>query len=396
MKRTVLVVGVSLLCAASVWGHSPQRPTRRDPRPITPVVPVRPRTPKPQVQIAILLDTSNSMDGLIDQAKIQLWSIVNEFIYARRNDCAPDVEVALYEYGNDRLPAGGGHIRRVLPFTTDLDHVSEVLFGLTTNGGREYCGWALQEALMDLNWDRDDRTLKTLFIAGNEPFTQGNVDYRVSCRAARQQGVLVNTIHCGSEDDGRSGQWDRGAALAQGRYLNINHNQAVVHIPAPQDDEIAVLNTRLNETYIAYGQLGRKHQQMQVTQDDNAAHLHAEAEVQRIVAKSSSNYRNSHWDLVDAVKEDLQIESLDVEELPEELRTLSPEGRQQFVEVKAREREQIQRRIQELSQQRRAYVARKRQQMATEDQSLGSAVIQAVREQAAKKGFVFIDATQTP
>jgi hypothetical protein len=358
---------------------------------------VRPRTPKPQVQIAILLDTSNSMDGLIDQAKIQLWSIVNEFIYARRNDCAPEVEVALYEYGNDRLPAGGGHIRRVLPFTTDLDHVSEVLFGLTTDGGREYCGLVLQEALTDLHWDRDDRTLKTLFIAGNEPFTQGHVDYRISCRAARQQGVRVNTIHCGSENDGRMGQWDRGAALAQGRYLNINHNQAVVHIPAPQDDEIAVLNTRLNETYIAYGQLGRKHQQMQVAQDDNAAHLHAEAEVERIVAKSSANYRNGHWDLVDAVKQEgFQIEGLDAAALPEELRALSPEQRRQYVEAKAREREQIQRRIQELSQQRRAFVARARQRMATQDQSLGSAVIQAVREQAAEKGFVFVDAAETP
>ena len=32
------------------------------------------------IQIALLLDTSNSMDGLIDQAKSQLWSVVNEFI----------------------------------------------------------------------------------------------------------------------------------------------------------------------------------------------------------------------------------------------------------------------------------------------------------------------------
>ncbi|RPI65426.1 MAG: hypothetical protein EHM44_00590, partial [Ignavibacteriales bacterium] len=30
------------------------------------------------IQLALLLDTSNSMDGLIDQAKSQLWKIVNE------------------------------------------------------------------------------------------------------------------------------------------------------------------------------------------------------------------------------------------------------------------------------------------------------------------------------
>jgi len=31
----------------------------------------------PKIQAAILLDVSNSMDGLIDQAKNQLWNMVN-------------------------------------------------------------------------------------------------------------------------------------------------------------------------------------------------------------------------------------------------------------------------------------------------------------------------------
>ena len=34
------------------------------------------------VKIALLLDTSNSMDGLINQAKAQLWDIVNKFSHA--------------------------------------------------------------------------------------------------------------------------------------------------------------------------------------------------------------------------------------------------------------------------------------------------------------------------
>ena len=40
---------------------------------------VKPAADQPVVQLAILLDTSNSMDGLIAQAKTQLWNIVNEF-----------------------------------------------------------------------------------------------------------------------------------------------------------------------------------------------------------------------------------------------------------------------------------------------------------------------------
>ena len=41
------------------------------------------------IQLAILLDTSNSMDGLINQAKSELWKIVNELALAKKNGKSP-------------------------------------------------------------------------------------------------------------------------------------------------------------------------------------------------------------------------------------------------------------------------------------------------------------------
>ena len=105
---------------------------------------------KELIQMAVLLDTSNSMDGLIGQAKSQLWKIVNELAIAKRNGKNPNIEVALYEYGNSSLSSQDGYIRRVLPLTGDLDTVSEKLFGLTTNGGDEYCGMVIDSAVKNL------------------------------------------------------------------------------------------------------------------------------------------------------------------------------------------------------------------------------------------------------
>ena len=65
-------------------------------------------TKKPLVQIAILLDTSGSMEGLIEQAKSQLWKIVNEFAKAKQDGVTPEVQVALYEYGKSSLAAASG------------------------------------------------------------------------------------------------------------------------------------------------------------------------------------------------------------------------------------------------------------------------------------------------
>ena len=152
---------------------------------------------KPLIQMAILLDTSGSMSGLIEQAKTQLWSIVNEFAMAKRDGKVPVVQVALYEYGKSSLPAKENYLRMILPLTTDLDKVSAELFVLRTNGGDEYCGTVIKAATEGLKWSESNKDLKVIFIAGNEPFTQGKVDYRKSCKAAISKGIIVNTIHCG-------------------------------------------------------------------------------------------------------------------------------------------------------------------------------------------------------
>ena len=196
---------------------------------------------QPVVQLAILLDTSNSMDGLIAQAKTQLWNIVNEFATAKQDGKAPRVQVALYQYGNNGLSEKKGWVQQVVPLTDDLDKLSEQLFALKTNGGEEYCGWVIKDAVKDLEWDSSPKTYKAIFIAGNEPFTQGPVSYVTSCKAAIAKGIIVNTIHCGPEKEGIEGKWKDGAALADGRFLVINQDARIADIPAPQDKKIAGL-----------------------------------------------------------------------------------------------------------------------------------------------------------
>src|SRR5436309_10930716 len=90
--------------------------------------------PKP-VDVVLCLDTSNSMDGLIDSAKRKLWTIVNDLA---KIDPAPTLRVALYSYGNDFYDPKTGWVRKDLDLTTDLDEVYKQLFALTTKGGTEY------------------------------------------------------------------------------------------------------------------------------------------------------------------------------------------------------------------------------------------------------------------
>ena len=258
---------------------------------------------RPKIQMAILLDTSGSMDGLIDQTRNQIWSVVNEFSTAKRRGVTPILELALFEYGNDRYSSEVGHVRKLSNFTRELDRVSEGLFSLTTSGGSEYCGYAIKTAVTELQWSQSDNDIKTIFIAGNEAFTQGPVRYSDAIKLAQEKGISVNTIFAGAYQAGASSGWQVGAQLAGGDYMSINADQQIVHIDAPQDSEIARLNSQLNQTYIPYGALGEQSAKRQVEQDKVNGSISSGLLAKRAKSKSSSYYNNSRWDLVDALSD---------------------------------------------------------------------------------------------
>ncbi len=386
MRRLLVVPVLFLICFVVIASASPAKIT---PAPAHTLHPTR-----QIVQVSLLLDTSNSMDGLIAQAKSQLWRIVNELSSATRNGKHPEVHVALYEYGNDRLNSRTGYIRRVLSFTDNLDTVSENLFALTTNGGSEYCGTVIRDAVAGLEWSRSAEVYKVIFIAGNEPFTQGSVPFRESVSTAAAKGIIVNTIFCGPYQEGINTQWLAGAQSGYGDYFNIDHGVRVVSIAAPQDDEILRLNNELNQTYIAYGVKGEKAKVAQEQQDSNQMTYGKANLSERAAFKAGKQYSStaSSWDVVSAVASgSTKIQELKKEDLPKEMQKMSLKERELFIKENIQKRKDIQAKITKLSNERRQYVAQKEKETAQtgSKQTLDTAVIKSIHSQAALKGYVF-------
>ncbi|MCB0444820.1 MAG: VWA domain-containing protein [Gelidibacter sp.] len=337
------------------------------------------------IKVALLLDTSNSMDGLIDQAKAQLWDIVNELSYAKCNDNKPNLQIALYEYGNDNLNSDEGYIRQILSFSSDLDEISKQLFSLTTNGGNEYCGQVIQTALNQLSWGTNPDDLKLIFIAGNEPFTQGNISYKDAAKLANTKDVSVNTIFCGDYNQGISTYWKSGANLAHGDYMAINHNQTTTYVATPYDDQILQLNQKLNKTYVAYGNDGRQKMALQKEQDQNARGYSEANAVSRAVSKSSYLYKNDTWDLVDAqATKTFSYDDLKDSDLPQELKGKTPSEIKVYITKKRQERNTIQQAIQQFNEKRRLYIM---QQQKTDTNGLENAMINAIKTQAKQKNY---------
>ncbi|TNJ41914.1 VWA domain-containing protein [Tamlana fucoidanivorans] len=339
------------------------------------------------IKVALLLDTSNSMDGLINQAKSQLWDIVNTLSYAKCGTTKPNLQIALYEYGNDNLSSKEGYIKQVLPFGNDLDDISEALFSLTTNGGEEYCGQVIQTSIKQLDWGKNPDDLKLIFIAGNEPFNQGKISYKNVALQAKEKHITINTIFCGNYNQGISSLWKDGADLTHGNYAAINSNKATVYITSPYDDAILILNKKLNQTYVSYGTKGRYKKSMQEAQDRNANKYSKTNAVKRAISKSSHLYKNESWDLVDAeALDEVVIESISDDALPDELKGKSKADIKSYIDAKRQERESIQQEIQKLNKKRNDYVLK--QQKETNN-GLEHVMIQAIKNQAKKKNYIW-------
>lgn len=342
-----------------------------------------------KIQVALLLDTSNSMDGLIDQAKSRLWNIVNTLTTLKYSGQAPQIEIALYEYGNDGLK-DENYIRQVTPLTQDLDLVSEKLFALRTNGGSEYCGAVIRDASMNLNWDKNDKSMKLIYIAGNEPFDQGRINYKEVISTAKTKKIYTNTIFCGNRDEGIQSFWQNGASLGDGKYFNIDSDRKVIYIETPYDVRISECNVKLNDTYIYYGSRGSEYKTKQIAQDKNAEVQSAANAVERTVAKSKKNaYNNEHWDLVDRAEKDANfITTVKEDELPAELKGKSKEEVKKVVAVKSATRDKIQKEIEELSKKRQDFIdTEMKKRGSTDSDDLGKAIEKSILELAKRNGY---------
>jgi hypothetical protein len=161
-------------------------------------------------------------------------------------------------------------------------------------------------------------------------------------------------------------------------------------VATPYDADLARLNAALNVTYIPFGASGAEGASNQRVQDSNAASLNTAALADRAAAKAGKLYTCA-WDLVDAcAAQDVRVEDLPVESLPEVMQAMSVEARKAYVAGKGAERSTIQEEIEQLSARRLQHIAQVVAAGSLDDGRAFDKVLRdAVRSQAEAIGFTF-------
>lgn len=346
---------------------------------------------RPVVEVALCLDVSNSMDGLIAAAKQKLWDVVNDMARAKPT---PELRVALYSYGNNAYDASAGWVRQEIALTSDLDRVSEKLVTLQATkvaGSEEYVARVCRDAVARLDWSANPKALKVIFVCGNEPADQDKeVTLKTVAEAAVRKNIIVNTIYCGGAAHIDAAGWKDFALKSEGRFAAIDQNRPAVAIATPQDKELAELSVKLNETYLFAGKGAKELAANQRRQDDNALKLGGAAAASRAESKAGELYRFAGQDLVEKAKSDpkFDVKKIATEELPDELKKLTPAEREKHVRDLLSKRETLQKQIVELANKRATYLAEEQKKApAAAAQEFDQAVRGALRDQAKKKGI---------
>lgn len=386
--QKIIIVFLTMLVVSLSNAKTLHLPDILDPEKDTTITAIPPTTFKrtgPTVQIGILLDTSNSMDGLINQAKDQLWHIVNEVAKLNKNGDDVVIQVGLFEYGKSSLPKYEGYLQMINHLTDDLDSVSESLFNLKTNGGEEYAGKVILEATNRFAWSNHSDDLKILLIAGNESFAQGNVPYKKAIQKAKQNNIITNVIYCNNGGSYDRNSWKSAAKISGGKFFEINQDFVREYIPSPYDDEIIVLGKEINKTYIYYGaQKLEKFNNMRL-QDSNASGYSKLSSLDRSITKSKKQYGGTSYELVNAYnKNNNVLDTIKQENLPKNLQHKSKSEIKKIIAQNSNEREKIQKKIDELKQKRDIFVAQKQ---SKNTESLGNIISKSIIEQAKEFDF---------
>jgi hypothetical protein len=338
------------------------------------------------IEVAICLDTSGSMQPLIDAARLKLWDIVNELTLL---EPSPRLRVALLTYGGSKNDRKKGWVSVETPLTTDLDLVSERLFALETNGGEELVGRVLQAAVEQLDWTDSRDALKLVFVAGNESADQ-DTQVRASSMAidADREDLVLHTIFCGSPKHPEAESWRELAETARGHFASIDQRSKALLVETPYDSELAELSKALNQTYIPLGEAGQAGVEAQLAQDGNALSMSPAAAATRAQTKAGPLY-SQEWDLLDGLAAGtVDLYELDEAELPRAMREMTQGEREVYIDGLSERRAEIRQQILQLSAKRRSYVTEQVEQKGLDDSRTFDGVVRrAILEQVEQKGY---------
>ncbi|MCX7030606.1 MAG: VWA domain-containing protein [Spirochaetes bacterium] len=338
---------------------------------------------RPRVEVAFVLDSTGSMDGLIEGAKQKIWSIANAII---SRSPAPEVRIGLVSY-RDR---GDEYVTRLFDLTDDIDAVFGTLQSFRADGGGddlESVNQALYEAVTRMSWTKDPGVLKVVFLVGDygpHMDYRNDAKYPDTCREAVKRLIVINTVQCGGVAE-TTPVWQEIARLSEGSYVALAQDGNMQAMTTPYDEEIAKASAEISRTLIAYGKLEVQTEVREKAAKAEAAPASVAADRAVFILASGGKAVQGAGDLV----ADLESGAVDLakvakDDLPPEMQRMSLSEQRAYVQERQAERDSLNARLEKLSQQRAAFIETELRRLAGSGDSFDRSVSAIINTQAAR------------
>ena len=350
---------------------------------------------KAKIELVFALDTTGSMNRLIEAAKDKIWSIANTMATAKP---APVIKIGIVGYRDK----GDAYVTTITGMTDDLDLVYQKLMSFAAQGGGdspESVNQALYDAVHKNDWSSNNRkTYKVIFLVGDAPphmDYQDDVKYQQTCRDASKKGIVINTIQCGSMSGTRQ-IWEEIASLSDGKYFRVSQGGDSTDYKTPFDKEITEKSKALHKTKVYYGD--KKFHRKNKEKLDAVKDIYSKAKPSAIAKRSSYNMSSSgkknllgEQELVDSVASGrVKLEEIKETELPAEMQKMSAVERKKHIETKNKERKKISTELKTLAEKRQAYIRKiVSKEKDKGKNSLDMKIYECIQTQAADKEIVY-------
>ncbi len=342
-------------------GSRPAKPMPETEFPITTTTTTTTADPgKRAIDVVFAVDTTGSMERLIDGAKRTVWSIAT---HIRQTEPNADLRIGLVAYRD----TGDTYVTRPFSLTHDLDAVYAELATYDADGGGdtpEHVSAALRDAL-GMRWRAGAR--KLVFVVGDaapgaRPDTQ---PYDVLAREAGTSGIVINAIRCGN-DPTTAYAFQQLAQLGGGEFSTIAQDGGVQQVATPYDDRLAELSASIDRTAVIAGDEAARAGHEAKLAAGAAAPAAAKADRASYYAKKARATKagadvRAEGDLVGAYATGtLDMGKVAPDALPADLRGKSAPELQAELARRAEQRRQAQREIDELTRKRDEYLSERR------------------------------------
>jgi len=344
-----------------------------------------------KVELVFCLDATGSMSGLISTAKEKIWDIVT--VMAQQQP-APEIRLGMVFY-RDR---GDDFITQSLQHTTDIDSIYTELLAMEAAGGGdspESVNLALWEAVNDMKWSDDKNTYRSVFLVGDCPphMDYNENRYPESCEKANEKRITINTIKLGNSCRDAISHFTKIAESTNGQFLHLDQNASDQVIATPYDDTIFKVSLQIDESRMYYGNGVEK--EMMNQKKAKAISNYAESSTSAAASRakynmSSSGKKNVYGRkelLEDLKNEMIELEELETEALPEELKDLSPEELKQKVNELKAQRAKLEKELIMLNKKRDAYIDAKQSEDPA-SQSFSKQIFEILKTQASREGII--------